>query len=167
MFEVGQYVIKANTGVCRVVEITMYARNEEEDEKLFYILAPKTNPASRLYVPVDSDKSNMRPVMTYEEAEAFIVNVPNIEVAWIASDKLREKEYKEAIKSNNPEALVSIIKNLIIRNRQREEQGKKSTAVDERYFQMAENALYSELSTAMDKSVEELRVLISEAIEKI
>ena len=157
MFQVGQYVVKANTGVCKVMEIIMRAMSEEEEEREYYVLSPYLDMRSKLFVPVDSCVSNIRCILTKEEAEAFLSRIPEIGIAWIESDRLREQHYQDAIKSNDPERLVSVIKNLYLRNKQREQQGKKSTAVDERYFKMAEGALYTELAVAMDRNPEELR----------
>lgn len=165
MFKIGQYVVKANTGVCRISAITTYqVSSDDDDETLYYNLVPESDGRSVLFVPVDSEKSNMRRIMTNEEASAFIDRIPEIATAWIASDRLREQYYKDAIKSNKPEALVSIIKNLYIRNKEREEHGKKSTAIDDRYFHIAENALYSELAIALDKGVSEIRDFIISAL---
>lgn len=166
MFEVGQYIVKANTGVCKVIDITMYSRSEEDEERECYLLSPYSNESARLFVPVESDKSNMRPIMTQAEALELLKRVPEIHAAVIASEKVREQEYKDAIKSNDPISLVSIIKNLNIRTREREEQGKKSTAVDERYLSLAQAALFPELATALGKGMEEMMSILSEMHEQ-
>ena len=73
---------------------------------------------------------------------------------------MREQRYKEVIKSNDPEALVSVIKMIYQRKKVRLEQGKKSTSYDERYFQTAENLLYMELGAALGKPKQEICQLI-------
>ena len=52
---------------------------------------------------------------------------------------MREQSYKDAIKANDPEALVAIIKMIYQRKQTRLAQGKKCTATDAKYFQTAEN----------------------------
>ena len=52
-----------------------------------------------------------------------------------------------------------------MRRKQRTEQGKKSTATDERYFKLAEDSLYSELAFALGKEKNEMRQLITDTIE--
>ena len=69
---------------------------------------------------------------------------------------MREQNYKEAVKANSPEALVSIIKMIYQRKQKRLAQGKKSTATDARYFQIAENLLYMELGIALGKPKQEI-----------
>ena len=62
---------------------------------------------------------------------------PEIPTAWVDNEILREQNYKEAVKANDPEALVAIIKMIYQRKEKRLAQGKKCTATDARYFQLA------------------------------
>ena len=86
----------------------------------------------------------------------MIKRIPEIPTAWTNNEKMREQNYKVAIKANDPEALVAIIKMIYERKQKRLAQGKKSTATDARYFQMAENLLYMELGVALGKPKEEI-----------
>lgn len=160
MYLKGEFVVKANTGVCIVEDILMRRLTESSDEKQYYCLAPIADSRSKVFVPVDSDKANLRKAMNQEEAVALIHAIPRIETRWIESDKNREQEYKNAMRSNDPVALVGIIKNLYLRNKDRLEHGKKITAIDDRYFKLAENALYSEIAHALDKKTEDMKELI-------
>ena len=69
---------------------------------------------------------------------------------------MREQSYKDAIKTNDPEALVAIIKMIYQRKQKRLAQGKKCSATDARYFQIAENLLYVELGVALEKPKQEI-----------
>ena len=164
MYLKGEFVVKANTGVCIVEDILLRRLTENSDEKEYYCLAPIADSRSKVFVPVDSDKSNLRKAMDYDEALAFIKAIPDIEVKWIDSDKNREQEYKNAMRSNDPTALVGIIKNLYFRNKDRLEHGKKVTAIDDRYFKLAEGALYSEMAHALDKKAEDMKQIIMNSI---
>ncbi len=165
MFEIGDYVIKAHNGICRIEDILQLDLPNADKDRLYYLLIPLENKNSKLYVPTDTAEHSLRKVLTDEEAWNVIQNIPKVEAAWIANDKLREQAYKEAIQSCEPAALVSIIKNLYMRRKQRTEQGKKSTATDERYFKLAEDSLYSELAFALGKEKNEMRQLITDTIE--
>lgn len=160
MFEIGQYIVKANTGVCRVTEIISYSLSEEEEKKDYYRLDLCGGKKGTVLVPLGSEKSNMRPVMTKEEAECLLSGIPEIAMMKITSERQREQEYKEAIKANDPNLLVAILKELYQRNRIRESEGKKVTALDDRYVKMAEAALFEEISVVLAKDGEELRRLI-------
>ena len=77
---------------------------------------------------------------------------------------MREQNYKEAVKANDPEALVAIIKMIYQRKEKRLAQGKKCTATDARYFQLAENLLYMELGVVLGKPKQEVCRTIIEYI---
>ena len=166
MYEIGDYVIKANNGVCRVEDTLHPDLPNVDKNRLYYLIVPMDNKNSRLYVPIDTAENSLRRALSEEEAWEVIEKIPEVEAAWIANDKLREQTYKEAIHSCNPTALVSIIKNLYIRKKQRSEQGKKSTATDERYFKLAEDNLYAELAFALGKEKNQMRQIIAETIEQ-
>lgn len=160
MFEVGQFVVKANTGVCRVKDIMMYSLSEEDEKKLYYSLETVGEKRGTILVPVESGKSNVRPVMSRDEAEDLMRQIPLIHALESASERLREQEYRDTIKQNQPELLVGMIKSLYLRSREREAAGKKATAVDERYSKMAESVLFAEVSLVLGKEEDEIRETI-------
>ena len=91
-----------------------------------------------IYVPVSNSDSALRPCLTEENAWKLIEKIPEISTPWTENEKMREQKYKEAIKANDPKALVVIIKMIYQRKQQRLAQGKKCTATDTKYFQIAE-----------------------------
>ena len=81
----------------------------------------------------------------------------------VKEEGLDESE-KEAVKANDPEALVAVIKMIYQRKQKRLAQGKKCTSTDTRYFQIAENLLYMELGAAIGKTKKEVCETIIEYI---
>ena len=118
-------------------------------------------------VPIDKLDETTRTVITEEEAEDLLKRIPEINEVWIRNDKEREQNYKNAIQSNDPEKLVGIIKLIYQRKKNRQEQGKKSTVIDGKYFDIAENLLYSELELVMKKSRNEIVEIIKTYCEKM
>lgn len=166
MYEIGDYVVKAGNGVCRVENIFHPDLPGVDKDRLYYLLIPVESSHSKLYIPVDAPAATMRKALDEQSAWDVIRGVSEIEAAWIANDKLREQAYREAIHSCDPTALISIIKNLYLRRRQRSEQGKKSTATDDRYFKLAEDTLYGELAFALCRDKSEIRQLIIDTIHQ-
>lgn len=164
MYQIGDYVVKSARGVCKIDDIVSKDFADHE-KKLYYQLMPLADANTKVYVPVDRDDNKMRAVMTEEQAQNLIRRIPEIEECWINNEKERERSYKEAIQSNDSEKLVSIIKQIYGRKKLRREQGKKTTVIDGRYFETAENLLYSELELAMKKSRSEIQELIRECCE--
>lgn len=163
-YEIGDFVSKPVTGICRIENILHLDVNPQKSDKLYYLLIPINDRKEKIYVPVLNSESKLRSCLTAEEAWNFIKRIPEIQAIWIENEKMREKKYKEAIKSNCPEALVSVIKMIYQRNQERLEQGKKNTASDIKYFQMAENLLYGELGVALGKPKEKICQLIIDYI---
>ena len=138
MYEVGDLIVYGRTGICEVTEITTLKMDGVPKDK-----------RGKVFTPVDNEKIVMRRVISKEEAEELIREIPQIEGLWIGSEKQREEKYKECMKSCKCAEWVRIIKTLYQRKMSRLKQGKKITATDERYLRMAEGNLYSELSIAL------------------
>ena len=165
-FKIGDMVSKPITGVCKVEDILYLDSQGEKEDKLYYLLRPMEDDKEKIYVPVSSTGSKLRLYLTKEEAWKMIEHIPEIEEAWTDNEKMREQKYKEAIRSNDPQALVSIIKMIYQRKQKRLAQGKKCTSTDTKYFQIAENLLYMELGAALDKPKQEICKTIIDFINK-
>lgn len=97
---------------------------------------------------------------------AVIEKIPMIEEVWVENDKERERIYKEAIASKEPERLIGIIKNLYRRKKERIDAGKKCTAIDERYFKIAENQFHAELAFALGEEKQNMKQFITDKIKE-
>ena len=166
MYQVGDYVVKSNSGICRIEDILPLDEWDAEKEKLYYLLVPLADNKMKIYVPAKNENPDLRPALKEEEAWEIIHRVPDIEEANILNERQREKEYKDAVRSCDPEHLVSILKTMYVRKRKRNLQGKKCTAIDERYFKLAENTLYSELAFAIGRDKDEIYDIITETIRQ-
>ena len=164
MFGIGDYVICGNKGVCEVENITTLNISGVDREREYYILKPLYMNGSTVYVPVDSPKESMRKVLKREEAEELIRAIPEIPLLVITNDKLSEQMYRECIRTNDCEDLVRIIKTIYMRKQKRIQAGRKVTAVDAKYFHMAEENLYGELAVALNISRKEVEDYIVEVI---
>lgn len=116
-------------------------------------------------MPVDSQKDHtMRKVLERTEAERLIGTIPEIPLLVITNDKMTEQMYKDCMKSNDCQELVKLIKTIHQRKQKRIQAGRKITAVDAKYFHLAEENLYGELAVALDLSREEVSGYITAAI---
>ena len=165
MFGIGDYVICGNKGVCEVENVTTLNISGVDRERQYYILKPLYVSGSTVYVPVDSPRESMRKVRKREEAEKLIREIPEIPLLVITNDKLSEQAYKDCIKTNDCEDLVRIIKTIYTRKQTRIKAGRKVTAVDAKYFHIAEENLYGELAVALNISRKEVEGYIAEAID--
>ena len=164
MFEKGQYIIYGIRGVCEVMDITTIDRPGGPQGKLYYVLRPYYHQDSKIVIPVDSDKTVIRPLLTREEALELIDRIQDVQEMEVTEDKQREERYKEALKTCDCRVWVSMIKALYLRRKDRIEQGKKMTDLDERYFKTAEENLYSELALSLGMSRDEMVDYIKERV---
>jgi CarD-like/TRCF domain. len=167
MFEIGEYIIYGNHGVCRVEGIGNLDLPGIDKSRKCYTLQPVFSKSSTLYTPVDNDKVLMRKVMSNEEAMELLEKVPEIPVLWIGNEKQREEVYRDALKSHDGTDWIKIIKTLYVRRRERMSHGKKLTYTDEKYLNIAKNCLYGELAIALDIEKDKVEDLINERLEQL
>ena len=109
-YEIGDFVSKPVIGICKIENILYLNPQDEKNDKLYYLMKPVEDEKDKIYVPVSSSDSRLRLCLTKEEAWNLIKRIPDIPTAWTNNEKMREQNYKEAVRANNPEALVAIIK---------------------------------------------------------
>ena len=72
MFETGTYIICGQHGVCRVEDMGPLKLTEASKDRVYYTLSQVYSQGGVIYVPADSDKIIMRPVISRKEAEKLI-----------------------------------------------------------------------------------------------
>ncbi len=167
MYGKGDYIIYGSSGVCQVEDITTMNMEGIPRDRLYYVLCPSSQKGGRIFTPVDNPKTQMRPVMTKEEAAGLISAIPKIKELWITNEKLREEKYKECMRSCDSRDWIRIIKTLYLRKQTRSAQGKKITATDEKYLRMAEDYLYSELEIPLGIPKNQMEAYIAEKLSQL
>lgn len=166
VFEIGEYVVCGNKGVCVVEDITKLNISDVDKEREYYILKPLYMAGSTVYVPVDSSEKSMRRVLKRDEAQKLIKGIPDIPLLVITNEKLSEQMYRECIKTNDCQELIKIIKTIYMRKQKRMQAGRKVTAVDAKYFHMAEDSLYGELAVALEMPKDEVESYITREMNR-
>lgn len=167
MFGKGEYVVYGNAGVCEIMDVAPLDMEGVTKNRLYYILSPRHQKDSKIFTPVDSNKTVMRAILTKEEADALIENILDIEELWVKDNKQREEKYKETMRSCDCRDWIKVIKALYVRKQERIAQGKKTTAMDDKYLKIAEDNLFSELSVALRIPKEEMERYITERVTEM
>ena len=159
MFSVGEKIIYGENGVCTVSHIGSLPMDGPEG-KVYYHLTPLIGRGT-YFAPVDSS-AYMRPVMSREEAEAFIATIPDIAPAICNDTRFNHVDsfYKELFKLHTCEALVSVIKGLYSRMAQRKTKSSRAEATMKR----AKDILHGELSVALGIGIDEVEDYISQRV---
>ena len=156
MFTVGDMIVYANSGVCKVEGIT------KKFDKDCYILDPLYEDGI-IYVPVDT-KLFMRKVITKEEAMALIDSIPDIDEEMCDETRSNDikKFYSSLIDEHTLVGLVKTIKSVNNKNKARNKIGQ----VDRRYMKRAEQTLYGELACALDIPYEEIKTYVKKHLSQ-
>ncbi len=166
MFNIGDTVVCSN-GVCTIEKIgPLTGMGKSAADRTYYTLRPCFDNAATIYVPVDGDDNALRFALGKNEVKKLMKEIDDLDQINISDEKKRELEYKNAVNSKDPRKLIQIIKTMYFRRKARIESGKKSTAIDERYFRIAENRLYEEMALALGKDRDEVKEYIRNYIEK-
>jgi len=161
MFDVGEFVVFGSDGVCQVESVGSLDMDGISKEKLFYTLIPVGKSGNgKIFAPVDGKKVTIRRVVSREEANKLIDEIKGIGKLDITDEKKREERYKQVIQHCDLREVVQLIKEIHFRKEMRDAIGKKLTAIDERYYIMAENCLCSELSLPLEMEKSEIKDFI-------
>lgn len=165
MFELGEYVVCGNNGVCQIKDITQLSMGGVDKNRKYYILKPVYSGASTIYIPVDTLQSSMRKIISKKEADELVSSIPAIQVISIEDEKTAETQYRECMMTNLCTEWIKLWKTLYYRNKKRLEKGHKVTAVDGRYIKLVEDNLCGELAIVWGLSKPDVEKVIISKME--
>ncbi len=150
MYQVNDYIVYGNHGVCKILEIGTPDIVGIDKSKLYYTLQPVYSKGRTIYTLIDNEKTIMRKILTKEEALNLIDDIPSIDLIKVANDKLQEAEYKTLIRKCDCRAWLKVIKTLYAKNQKKISEGKKIGSTDLKFLHEAEEYLYGELSIPLN-----------------
>lgn len=156
VFSKGDVVVYRHH-VCEIADV----REAYFEGRDYFELHALFEKALKLYVAVESaEPPTMRQVMSRAAALSLIDEIPDVETIDDAilhargttlslAERQVKEEYERRMKSNDARDLIPIIKSAYERTQEREGSGKRTTAVDKKFFELSESLLYDELSMAL------------------
>ena len=113
MFTEGQLVIYGGEGVCRIAAVGPSSLSGTDKTKLYYTLTPLTRSGTVL-TPVDT-KVLMRPILTRQEAEDFIAQLPQLppEEPESRSMRLLKEFYQQIVTSYDCRRMAGLIRSAV------------------------------------------------------
>ena len=166
MFSVNEKIHYGGSGVCIIQEIaTMrFGRTRER----YYVLKPVYQNSSLIYVPVDNEAlvSKMRPVLTRQEVDALIEEMPSVETAWEDDSQQRKLSFDALLRSNRCRDLVVLIKTLQEHKVVRAKLGKSLHVSDETYLREAQRLLFDEFAGPLGLMPAQVNGYITEKLGK-
>lgn len=165
MAQTGELIVYGTTGVCRVEGVTHLPGGDRKRE--YYLLKPLWQDGV-IYAPVEGEQTSMRPVMSREEAEALIDEMPEIEAAACKGNTTQAlaQWYQATVHSGGHRELIEMMKAIYRKRSLAESKNRRLGMVDERYMKQAERMLFGELATALELSYEEAERYIMRRLEE-
>ena len=160
MFKKGEFVVYEAKGLCEITDITELDLGGAIKGRKYYVLKPVYDEGGTIYSAVDNAKVTIRRMITRQEAEEILSEIPEIKSLKIPDEKQRENRYKEAMHSCDCRQWISMIKTLYVRRENRLMNGKKTTNTDDRYYKKAGDSLHGELAMAMGMDKSEMENII-------
>ena len=160
LFQTSDNVIYGNHGVCCVIGISKIKSNTSDDEIFYYTLRPAYKKEIVVYVPVDNPEFRMRYVLSKNAAESLIQNIPQLSLLEIPTDSTRKSKLKEYILTYDLEIYIRLLKTLYIEKQVFAKDKKRTSALDDMYFNLVEEKILEELEFVLWKSRKQIREFI-------
>lgn len=155
MFCVGQTVLYGSNGVCMVDDVT--EKRIGKIKMQYYVLKPLCTNTSTLFVPTANQQlvSKMRCILTKEEAEAILQDLPPCG-DWNNNKLERSEQFRTIIAEGSCVELIRLIR--LIRTHEQEQlaRGKRLHITDERFLKEAEKMICEEFALVLQISRDEV-----------
>ncbi len=162
MYKANDYLVYKKD-VCKVKEVKKNKMTGSD----YYVLVPINDDSLIIDVPTDNRMGFIRDIVSKQDAEKLIDNIPKIEPLMDNNDKYIEKIYKDLLYSGNHEDLIKIIKTSYLRNEDRANNKKRLSDKDTKFFEQAERYLYNELSISFGMNYEETKEYIIKRVNEL
>ncbi len=165
MYNIGDTILYAAQGVCKIQE--MMQRDFNGTIMEYYVLKPVFSDNSTIYVPVNNPAlvGKMRRILSKEEIEQIIRDMPEEELLWFDDEAERKEKFREVLFRADTRELVRMIKALYLHQQKQQEKGKHLHAADERVFKEAEKILYDEFALVLQIRPEQVVPFITEKMQ--
>ena len=165
MFLIGEKVVYKTNAVCTVESIETPAFSKDIGKKYYKLRYLFSNGNEVVYVPLDSSV-NLRKIMSEEQANECFDILKNKE---IHSTEIRQpsrlgEHYQSLLSDGSIEGTLSVLKELMLKERNNAELGKGLKQVEEHYLGIVEKAVTEELSIVLEKEIEEIKQMIIKAV---
>ncbi len=156
MYQIGDIVVYGTEGIAEIGEVI----EREFGGKMmqYFVLHPLEKKTETVYVPIENEKamSKMRSVLSPEEAERLIEELPQEKAPWIRNDRERQKVYRDMLLYGSSKDVLSMARALYLHQIEQLKHGKKLHASDERFMRDAEKMIFGELAYALGVTREDI-----------
>ncbi|WP_017755055.1 CarD family transcriptional regulator [Calidifontibacillus oryziterrae] len=152
MFSVGDLVIYATHGICRIDDICK--KTYAGMTKTYYVMHPIDNDRLIINNPTDNENVVMMGMMNEDEAKEIIKTFNEPGVQWVEKNHDRARMYNDIINSGNRKDIAKVANTLIRKKHMAESINKKFGDADQKLLTFIQNILYKELAYSLKTTFE-------------
>ena len=110
-FSIGDAVVYRAEGVCDVVDIRKESFGAHTDGDDYYILSPRNDANSSIYVPVHNEKLTalMRPILTRGEIFALVESLCADRLDWPTESRARNALFRQILSLGDRRELIVLV----------------------------------------------------------
>ena len=164
----GDFVVYGTNGICKIDDVQKMTFPMEKEEHTYYVLKPKGNSASILFVPEHREElvSKMRYVLKKDEIDNILLGTSESNVKWIDDRNSRNNYFKKILSEGKPEEFLELIRCILERKAILAENGKKLSLADEAILSSAEKLVREEFSFVLGISEDGVTEYIKDKMEQ-
>jgi CarD family transcriptional regulator len=163
LYKVNDIIVYSNGGVCVIRDIGI-PDFVESKETYYQMQSLSDTNNGTIYVKVNHDDTKLRAIITEDEANELLANIPIMEPLYSPNDKVRDREYNEIIKSCQCERALCMMKGIFKERLLKIASGKKLCMNDDRNLLRISKLLNIEFATALKISIEQAEAKLEKAL---
>ena len=160
-FKKDDFVVYGKNGICLIEDIRSLNFLGEAGE--YYVLKPKYNKTSTLYVPLAKDElvSKMRCVISKEEIDNMLSCAHEQKMDWIENKGERTEMFNSVISGGDSQKLFKLVMCIYLKKQEKGKEGKKLSTMDDSILKTAERLIEEEFAFALkcsaDKAIDYIK----------
>ena len=137
MYKIGDLVMYGATGVCRV-EAVSEEKFSLEELQMYYVLQPLYQ-NGRIYAPVENSKVYMRHIISEDDANELIDDMPSVEAEAVKCGSVQQlsKHYQSVIDTHDCRNLIQLAKSIRLKEETANRQNKHLGQIDKKFMKRA------------------------------
>lgn len=157
-FKKGEHVVYGSNGVCLVEDVCDFSFSADIPKKPYFILKPKLDPNSLIYIPCDNEEllGRVRSVFSKEKIQALLEEQDCASADWYEDRKQRVLTFRGILTKSDPIELLAMIRCIHLKSREFAQSNKKLSASDKDMLQNAERFIENEFSFSLGLSTDEV-----------
>jgi CarD family transcriptional regulator len=165
MFKVNDTVIYGTQGIFKIAEIS--SKDLTGDMVEYFVLKPIYRDACTIFVPAGNEKliAQMRGVISAEEVDDLIEQIPDTDCAWIEDEKERWVKFEGIVSGGDRTEIIMLIRTLSQHKLLQKDKGKKLHFADEHIMSCAEKILNEEFGYILNIRPDRVGSYIQEKID--